>query len=208
MESTKSAIISSYPTSMKGIHCFINYKETLDKNISNFNFLPTCVFSYFGGKFSIKKLPASIFGQTTGYIGFIAWVESQSDYQKFNIQSLVFNRVSYIYFTKTVQQAKYLPSSTNGTINYPFQLWPIWTSVYNFSLYYPQKWKTSTCKLICPTKYILEKMVYIKLSTPPPSHICLIHHPLHPTPLQRTFTFKKIVTQSYFMTGVLCNGQT
>ena len=38
------------------------------------------------------KLSVSIFGQTA-YIGFIPRVESQSDYQDFNIQCLVFNNI-------------------------------------------------------------------------------------------------------------------
>ena len=34
------------------------------------------------------------------YTGFIQWVESQSDYQKFNIQCLVINKLHYLLCTK------------------------------------------------------------------------------------------------------------
>ena len=41
--------------------------HNLDKNISNFGFLPTRVIGHFEGKFSVIKLSVSILGQTTGY---------------------------------------------------------------------------------------------------------------------------------------------
>ena len=66
---------------------FIKY-QTLHKNISNF--LPTRVFGQIEGKFSMIKLLVSIFEQTPGYKIYTV-AESQSGYQKCNIQCLVFN---------------------------------------------------------------------------------------------------------------------
>ena len=44
------------------------------------------------------KWSVSIFGQTTD-IGFVLEIESHSDYQKFNIQCLVFNIYNYDTFS-------------------------------------------------------------------------------------------------------------
>ena len=57
--------VSIYPTGVSGKKCFLKY-QTRDKKYLEFYFLPTRVFSHFEGKFSMRKLSVSIFGQTTG----------------------------------------------------------------------------------------------------------------------------------------------
>ena len=61
---------------------YIKY-QTLNKNISNL-FSTYSSFRPFWGKFSVIKLPVSIFGQTIGYrIYTVSKEPNESDYQKF-----------------------------------------------------------------------------------------------------------------------------
>ena len=78
MRSTKSAIISSYPTSASVITVLLKYLE--------FRYLPTRVFGHFEGK-SMIKLSVSIFGQTTGYRNYTV---SREPIRSPEIQYLVF----------------------------------------------------------------------------------------------------------------------
>ena len=92
MRSTESAIIISYPTSVSRIIklLLLNIKHWIRKYIILFS-TDSRVFGHFKKKFPcqfphLDKLQD---------IGFIPWVESQSDYQKFNIQFLVSNNLLY-----------------------------------------------------------------------------------------------------------------
>ena len=65
VRSSESAIISSYPSSVSGMVILLNTKHWI--KYLKFYFLPTVVFGYFEGKFSVIILSVSIFGQTAGY---------------------------------------------------------------------------------------------------------------------------------------------
>ena len=100
MRSTDSAIISLYSTSVSGIIVLLNTKHWI--KISRILFSTDSSFRPFWGKIFRDKISVSIFGQATELIGFIPWVESQSNYQKVNIQYLIFNNLFYIILYYTI----------------------------------------------------------------------------------------------------------
>ena len=71
-------------------NCFIKY-QALDKNILNYIFY-WLEFSVIWGKFFRYKIVRFPYLDKLKYIRFIPWVQNQSDYWKFNIQCLVFNK--------------------------------------------------------------------------------------------------------------------
>ena len=94
MRSTESAIISSYPISVSGIIVLLNTKHWI--KISRTIFSADSSFRPFCGKIFRDKNVWFPYLDKLQYTRFIPWVESQSDYRKFNIQCLVFNK-NYIY---------------------------------------------------------------------------------------------------------------
>ena len=83
MRSTESVIISSYPTIVSGIIVLSSTKNWV--KIFSILLSTGSSFGPFWGKiFRDKNLDQDV--------GVIPWVESQSDYQKFNIQSLILNK--------------------------------------------------------------------------------------------------------------------
>ena len=62
---TKSAIISSYPTSVSGTIVLLNTRQWIQYLSSSF--LPTPVFGHFKEKLPVIKVSVSIFGQTAVY---------------------------------------------------------------------------------------------------------------------------------------------
>ena len=82
-----AAITRSYPTSVSGIIVLLNTKHWI--KISRISFSIDSSFrSIWWKSFHFPYL------DKLKDIGFTPWVESQSDYQKFNVQCLVFNTSS------------------------------------------------------------------------------------------------------------------
>ena len=128
MRSTDSAIISLYSTSVSGIVVLLNTKHWI--KISRILFSTDSSFRPFWGKIFRDKISVSIFGQATELIGFIPWVESQSNYQKVNIQYLIFNNLFYIILYYTILYYTILYHTI------PYHTIPYHTILYYTTLHY------------------------------------------------------------------------